>query len=157
MLVKALKTFYANEGRLCVSGVIPDMIGETSVYLKLQKIYIAKAEEDRAKMKEIVKAIIEERGADQIPEEEFVLFCKNTMNLQVDSYTSISKELAEPNWEDVADDMSMGPEATCARFAIAMRAFEQAWAAGNTQLGELDENQASDLEILKPIAKAITE
>jgi len=35
-------------------------------------------------MKEIVKQIIKERGADQIPEEEFVLFCKNTMNLQVD-------------------------------------------------------------------------
>ena len=84
MLVKALKGFYAAEKRLPVSGVIPDMIGETSVYLKLQKIYIDKAQEDRAKMKELLKDVIKERGGEQIPEDEFVLFCKNTMNLMVD-------------------------------------------------------------------------
>lgn len=44
---------------------------------------------------------------------------------------------------------------TCARFLIAMKAFEAVSAEGK-ELGEVDAELASDLELLKPKAKAIT-
>ena len=78
ILVKALKQFYAAEKRLPVSGLVPDMVGETQIYLDLQKLYIKKGEEDREKLKTLVKAAVMERGADPISEDEFILFCKNT-------------------------------------------------------------------------------
>lgn len=76
-MVKALKEFYAAEKRLPVSGVVPDMVGETQIYLDLQRIYVKKAEDDRAKMRAFVEPIIAARRADAIKEDEFVLFCKN--------------------------------------------------------------------------------
>merc|ERR1712176_1145570 len=42
ILVKALKQFYATEKKLPVSGLVPDMVGETQIYLDLQKLYIKK-------------------------------------------------------------------------------------------------------------------
>jgi amyloid beta precursor protein binding protein 1 len=47
----AMKLFFEAEGRLPVAGVLPDMVSTTDFYLKLQHIYITKAESDAAKMK----------------------------------------------------------------------------------------------------------
>jgi amyloid beta precursor protein binding protein 1 len=38
-----LKAFYESNGRLPVSGVLPDMVSTTEFYLQLQNLYIAKA------------------------------------------------------------------------------------------------------------------
>ncbi len=46
----AMSRFYAIEGRLPVSGVLPDMVSTTDFYLNLQEIYIIKAKSDVAKM-----------------------------------------------------------------------------------------------------------
>ena len=69
---------------------------------------------------------------------------------------SISKELNTPDWEDVSDEFNMDPAATCGRFLIAMKAFESALEDSNQMIGEVDQNLAADLELLKPKAKEIT-
>ena len=38
--MKALKDFYASEKRLPVSGVVPDMVSTTELFLELQKVYV---------------------------------------------------------------------------------------------------------------------
>jgi len=61
-MIKALKNYYAEAKRLPVSGVVPDMVSTTDSFLDLQRIYVAKAEADRAKMREIVNQVCRDRG-----------------------------------------------------------------------------------------------
>lgn len=53
-MLKALKQFVEQEGRLPVQGTIPDMISLPDFYLTLQRIYLAKSEDDIAKMRIMV-------------------------------------------------------------------------------------------------------
>ena len=47
--------FYNDHKRLPVSGVVPDMTSTTEYFLELQKIYVKKAEEDKALMLDYLK------------------------------------------------------------------------------------------------------
>ena len=79
IMAKALKCFYADEGKLPVSGVVPDMVATTELFQQMQKIYMTKGASDKEKMRAYVDSIITARGLpkDQVKDDEFDLFCKN--------------------------------------------------------------------------------
>lgn len=54
IMARALKQFVDQEGRLPIQGTIPDMISMPDFYLTLQRIYLAKSEEDIGKMRTMI-------------------------------------------------------------------------------------------------------
>ena len=156
--MKALKTFYATQGRLPLSGVVPDMVSTTELFLELQRVYVAKANADRESMAELVKSVCGDRNLSQdtVTADELNLFCKNSAQIRVIKMRSIEEELQTPDWEDVQDEWA-DPSNTSVRFLLAMKAFEAATEAGNPQLGEVEANLDADLEILKAQAKKLTD
>ena len=55
LCVAALKQFFETEGRLPLSGILPDMVSTTDYYLSLQQIYIEKAKKDAELMRVLVQ------------------------------------------------------------------------------------------------------
>lgn len=108
----AMSRFYGIEGRLPVSGVLPDMVSTTEFYLHLQEIYIDKAKSDVAKMKELVHEVLQVRGLKtELDMQKFALFCKNASLIHIEQSRAIHEELLAPNWSDVADEL-MDPESS---------------------------------------------
>ena len=62
VLAHALREFVNREGRLPVSGAVPDMFSDSERYIQLQGIYREKAREDM----EQVGVPLDERGLDEI-------------------------------------------------------------------------------------------
>lgn len=78
-----LKKFYEEEGRLPLSGGIPDMISKSTSYLALQNLYQDKAKSDRANMTErLAKEFTEKSDFEKyFDEDEFIRFVKNCKQL----------------------------------------------------------------------------
>ena len=79
LMVRALKQFFDDEGRLPVQGVIPDMISLPEYYLNLQKIYLAKSDADTAILRTHVDKYATEAGIDKITPEELTMFVRNNL------------------------------------------------------------------------------
>ena len=156
--MKALKDFYAKEGRLPLSGVVPDMVSTTELFLDIQRVYVNQAVKDREQMAALVTQILGARNlpAETIDGEELTLFCKNCAQIRVIKMRSFEEELKTPDWEDVQDEFA-DPSNTTVRFLLAMKAYEAATELGNASLGEIDANLAADLEVLKVEAKKLTD
>ena len=58
LMTRALKQFVDQEGRLPVQGTIPDMISLPDYYLTLQRLYLAKSEEDIGKMRAMIDQFV---------------------------------------------------------------------------------------------------
>jgi amyloid beta precursor protein binding protein 1 len=84
-----------------LSGALPDMVSTTDFYLQLQQIYIEKAKKDVELMHTLVTKVMEARGVSAIDEEQFALFCKNTLNIDCIEMRSIHDELTSPDWSCV--------------------------------------------------------
>ena len=54
IMARALKQFVESEGRLPVQGTIPDMISMPDYYLAIQRLYLAKSEDDIAKLRAMI-------------------------------------------------------------------------------------------------------
>lgn len=74
LLVEALNQFQLKHQQLPVPGTLPDMKAQPATYVKLQKIYKAKARQDAEEVLRIARAM---DGGDQIDLEEVELFCTN--------------------------------------------------------------------------------
>lgn len=93
LLVLALKRFLEqNDDYPPLEGKIPDMTSDTTRYVALQEAYQKQAEQDRAKICEIAKALLDEckkgsNGCDlrvSIPsDDDIVTFCKNARYLRI--------------------------------------------------------------------------
>ncbi|KAI1498150.1 hypothetical protein F5X99DRAFT_420787 [Biscogniauxia marginata] len=75
VIAKAIKEFYLKHGSLPLSGALPDMKAQSSVYVKLQNIYKAKARKDSQEVLAIARAI---PGGKDVDPAEVDLFCKNS-------------------------------------------------------------------------------
>ena len=77
--MKALKDFYASEKRLPVSGIVPDMVSTTELFLELQKVYVTQANKDREAIANLVTDILKNRTLppETVSQDELILFCKN--------------------------------------------------------------------------------
>uniref|UniRef100_A0A8C2NBZ8 NEDD8-activating enzyme E1 regulatory subunit n=1 Tax=Cricetulus griseus TaxID=10029 RepID=A0A8C2NBZ8_CRIGR len=87
ILARALKEFVAKEGQgnLPVRGTIPDMIADSSKYIKLQNVYREKAKKDAAAVGNHVAKLLQSVGQapESISEKELKLLCSNSAFLRV--------------------------------------------------------------------------
>ncbi|KAI1487728.1 hypothetical protein F5X96DRAFT_648584 [Biscogniauxia mediterranea] len=74
VIARAVKNFYLKHGCLPLPGALPDMKAVSSVYVKLQNIYKAKARKDAQEVLEIARA---NTGGKDVDPAEVELFCKN--------------------------------------------------------------------------------
>lgn len=126
LMMRALKQFVDQEGRLPVQGTIPDMISTPDYYLKLQRLYLSKSDEDIAKLSARIEEFVaaSDGKAQPVPQEELVMFVRNCLQIEVMRMNTVRQETESPNWSaDVVDEL-MDPDAPCPRWLIAIKAFE---------------------------------
>uniref|UniRef100_A0A803VBD1 NEDD8-activating enzyme E1 regulatory subunit n=1 Tax=Ficedula albicollis TaxID=59894 RepID=A0A803VBD1_FICAL len=96
ILVRALKEFVANEGQgsLPVRGTIPDMIADSSKFIKLQNVYREKAKKDIAAVGSHAAKLLQSLGKapESISERELKLFCSNAAFLRLVRCRSLAEE-----------------------------------------------------------------
>ncbi|XP_048814296.1 NEDD8-activating enzyme E1 regulatory subunit [Lagopus muta] len=96
ILVRAVKEFVANEGQGClpVRGTIPDMIADSSKFIKLQNVYREKAKRDIAAVGSHAAKLLQSLGKapESISERELKLLCSNSAFLRVVRCRSLSEE-----------------------------------------------------------------
>ncbi|KAI1163685.1 hypothetical protein F5B18DRAFT_651438 [Nemania serpens] len=74
IIAGAIRLFYQKHGCLPLPGSLPDMKAQSSVYVKLQSLYKAKARKDA---QEVLESIRETAGGEHVNPTEVDLFCKN--------------------------------------------------------------------------------
>jgi len=96
VVVRALRDFVAANGELPLSGEVPDMTATTEQYLRLQRVFVDKAAEDRADMRARVAALAASAGmpADAIPVALVDRACKNARFLRCFRLHSLASEHA---------------------------------------------------------------
>ncbi|XP_025914819.1 NEDD8-activating enzyme E1 regulatory subunit isoform X1 [Apteryx rowi] len=96
ILARAVKEFVANEGQgsLPVRGTIPDMIADSSKFIKLQNVYREKAKKDIAAVGNHAVKLLQSLGKapESISERELKLLCSNSAFLRVVRCRSLSEE-----------------------------------------------------------------
>lgn len=108
VLLVALKLYIEGPGggvHWPLSGVVPDMTASSDVFMALQQLFLARAEQDRRAFADIVERVLVQanRGAEEISDEVIQIFCRNVMNLRFFSqqhpvqerYSNPKKELVE--------------------------------------------------------------
>lgn len=87
IFVSALKEFISlpsSKNSLPVTGVLPDMISDTSGFVKMQQIYREKAKKDFEQFKEIMQTILKKtKSSFNISDQKIETFCKNSRNLKL--------------------------------------------------------------------------
>ncbi|EFQ33149.1 ThiF family protein [Colletotrichum graminicola] len=73
-IADAVREFYEKHQCLPVPGGLPDMKAQSSVYIRLQNIYKAKARKDAA---EVLDSVRQKPGGEAVDPAEVELFCKN--------------------------------------------------------------------------------
>eukprot|EP00708_Paratrimastix_pyriformis_P002426 GAFH01001172.1.p2 GENE.GAFH01001172.1~~GAFH01001172.1.p2 ORF type:complete len:567 (-),score=221.72 GAFH01001172.1:134-1834(-) len=101
-MVQALRLFTeANEGRLPVSGRVPDMIASSANYVGLQRVYMEKAQRDAARFREILIRLLTGAGVEQpesrISPEESEAFARDAAFIRVMRYTPLGREVDPAN------------------------------------------------------------
>ena len=88
----------AEEGVLPLEGSIPDMWSTTEMYLKLQRVYRARAEADAAKVLSIAQALQKDLGPSSTDLTEFSRhFCRHASHLRVARFRPLQLELSNPH------------------------------------------------------------
>jgi NEDD8-activating enzyme E1 regulatory subunit len=112
IVVRAIKEFVANEGNgwLPLNGALPDMTASSDMYIKLQRVYFEKSQNDYQAVLSRVKSIAKNIGIDfntLIPypyantlEGMVKSFCKNANQMQVLRMRSIEDEISMKKDED---------------------------------------------------------
>ncbi|KAI1074624.1 hypothetical protein F5B20DRAFT_586095 [Whalleya microplaca] len=101
VIAKAIETFYQKHGCLPLPGALPDMKAQSSVYVKLQNIYKAKARKDSQEVLDTVRASPGGKGVDPT---EVELFCKNARFVKLINATATTPSLDELYEEEKAND-----------------------------------------------------
>jgi NEDD8-activating enzyme E1 regulatory subunit len=96
VIVRALRDFVTAHGELPLSGELPDMTATTDQYLRLQRVFVDKAAEDRADLRARVAALAAAAGiaADAIPVTMVDRACKNARFLRCFRLHSLADEHA---------------------------------------------------------------
>ncbi|KAI9501063.1 hypothetical protein BX070DRAFT_229348 [Coemansia spiralis] len=99
LLANALRRYVESDyaqGKLPLSGKIPDMKADTSGYIALQRIYKEKAEQDKNELiKHVADVLTASRlPADFISQEEIDIFAKNANLLRLVRTSSVHNEYA---------------------------------------------------------------
>ncbi|XP_025065255.1 NEDD8-activating enzyme E1 regulatory subunit isoform X2 [Alligator sinensis] len=96
ILTRAVKEFVANEGQgtLPVRGTIPDMIADSSKFIKLQNVYREKAKKDVTAVGNHAAKLLQSLGKppESVTQRELKLLCSNSAFLRVVRCRSLSEE-----------------------------------------------------------------
>ncbi|XP_041048459.1 NEDD8-activating enzyme E1 regulatory subunit isoform X1 [Carcharodon carcharias] len=96
ILTRAVKQFVEKEGlgSLPVRGTIPDMIADSTRFIRLQNVYREKAKEDASVISDYVTEILESIGRppETISEKDIWLFCRNAAFLRLVRCRSLAEE-----------------------------------------------------------------
>ncbi|KAI0854181.1 hypothetical protein F5Y00DRAFT_222469 [Daldinia vernicosa] len=90
VIAKAIEAFYNKHGCLPLPGALPDMKAQSTVYVKLQSIYKAKARRDAQEVLETARAL---PGGKDVDPAEVDLFCKNARFVKLINATPTSEDL----------------------------------------------------------------
>ncbi|KAK8042605.1 NEDD8-activating enzyme E1 regulatory subunit, partial [Apiospora phragmitis] len=101
VIARAIKEFYQNYGCLPLPGGLPDMKAQSSVYVKLQGLYKAKARKDAQEVLEIARSL--SAGGD-VDSAEVELFCKNASFVKLVNATTGDQDLSKVFEEQKAND-----------------------------------------------------
>ncbi|KAJ3103065.1 NEDD8-activating enzyme E1 regulatory subunit [Phlyctochytrium planicorne] len=155
VLVRATREFVENEGqgRLPVTGIVPDMKADTETYVKLQTVYREKARQDAQSIKKRVVALLAsiDRSSDAIPFEEIERFCKNASLLLLIRYRSIGEEYGStekyaPQLNRLLDDLD-----NHVVYYILLRAIDIFLSTHKKLPGSFKEDLDVDIGLLKRI------
>lgn len=113
IMTAGLKKFHENNGTLPVRAAIPDIVSDTTNYLKLKKIFEKQAEIDRHEIMGYIRQIISSESV--ITEDELKVFCENIYNLDYIAHRSIREEFDKPSPLEVF-------ETDCYKWHFALRA-----------------------------------
>jgi len=101
VVVAAVKKFFEKHNCLPVPGAIPDMKAESDVYVKLQRLYKNKAQQDAREVFETVRAM---PGGDCAELADVELFCKNARFVRLINAASDNKSLDALIESEIAND-----------------------------------------------------
>ena len=133
ILAHALREFVGSEGRLPVSGVVPDMFSDSDRFIKLQNIYKEKANQDAEIIQRKVHQVLESLGksTDLIPEVDVKRFCREARYLRVQKGSSLDKELSCSSLSHHLED----PESDVLYYLV-LRAVDQYMSQFHSNPGE---------------------
>jgi hypothetical protein len=80
LIADAVKQFYDKHKCLPLSGKVPDMKAQSTVYIRLQNIYKDKARKDATEILQTVQAA---PGGERVDPAEVDLFCKNAASVKL--------------------------------------------------------------------------
>ncbi|KAM3560699.1 hypothetical protein MY1884_002799 [Beauveria asiatica] len=99
IIARAVSQFYQKHGQLPVSGGLPDMKAQSSVYIQLQNIYKSKARQDASEVFSIARGLAADVVIDPSEVEQF---CKNARFIKLINFARTA-----PRIEDiVANELS---------------------------------------------------
>ncbi|XP_069758129.1 NEDD8-activating enzyme E1 regulatory subunit isoform X3 [Narcine bancroftii] len=98
ILTRAVKQFVEKEGlgNLPVRGTIPDMIADSTRFIRLQNVYREKAKEDASIISDYVTEILGSIGKppETISEKDICFFCRNAAFLRLVQCRSLAEEFS---------------------------------------------------------------
>jgi len=153
VLAHALREFVNREGRLPVSGAVPDMFSDSERYIQLQGIYKEKAREDMEQVGRKVAQVLESlgRSAETIQEAEVRRFCKESRNLRVQRGSNISEEFNQPSNGEWCDP-DLGSDRL---YYLALRAVDRYHDQWGADPGLTESDIEVDIGRLKTIAASL--
>lgn len=101
IIAGAVSLFYQKHGCLPLPGSLPDMKAQSSVYVKLQGLYKAKARKDAREVLELVRGSVRGEHVDQT---EVDLFCKNARFVKLINAKPRGSDLGQIFYTEKADD-----------------------------------------------------
>lgn len=152
VLAHALGEFVAREGRLPVSGVLPDMFSDSERFIQLQGIYRDKASSDVDQVSRKVAQVLESlgRGAESIQEPEVRRFCKEARHLRVQRGSRVGEEFAAPGGDWC--DPDLGPDRL---YYLVLRAVDRYHDTWGGDPGRTEADTEVDIGRLKTITSSL--
>ena len=161
ILIASMREYVAGEGAgaLPLDGGIPDMTATTDLYVKLQHVYIDRAEKEKAAFSRYVEANLKKLNRDplSIAPEKVAKFCKFARFCGVARYPSLAAE-CEPskrNTEGLSKFFGSDEYADNAAIYLLLRAVDKYTDARGHVPGSFKGDFEEDVVQLKSIATAL--
>eukprot|EP01102_Stenamoeba_stenopodia_P002521 TRINITY_DN12358_c0_g1_i1.p1 TRINITY_DN12358_c0_g1~~TRINITY_DN12358_c0_g1_i1.p1 ORF type:complete len:528 (-),score=135.34 TRINITY_DN12358_c0_g1_i1:30-1613(-) len=159
VICRAIKDFVENEGAglLPVSGDVPDMVGDTQTFLRLQNVYSDKAATQFNIIYNRVQHLLTTAGRDpkSISESEAKLYCKNARFLSATRYRTLEQEYTKETAPSLTfeSEEENGGQLDNKLFYVALRAAERFNTIHKHYPGEHDVEQ--DLNPFKEVVASV--
>ena len=154
IMARAVRDFVQNEGQgnLPLRGSLPDMISSSDMYVKLQRVYLTRANNDADSVWSYVQELLSSvsRVKSKITKSDVKDFCRNSAFVGIVKYRSISEELSSLRVDDLRSFLE-DPNNDCAYYVL-LRAAEMYYALYRCYPGEKQEAFDSDVAQMKTFA-----